>query len=65
MSDRFSDNALRLLACAARALGWTPDTFWSATPADLVAALADPTAPDAQDMTRTDLDRLLEQDRHG
>ena len=64
MSERFGETALRLLPLAVRALGWTPDTFWSATPADLAAALADPTAADTG-MTRGDLDRLLEQDRHG
>ncbi len=35
---RFADAALRAARLAA-ALGWTPDTFWSATPADLHAAL--------------------------
>ena len=34
---RFGDLALRLSALAARLLGWRPDHFWSATPAELTA----------------------------
>lgn len=35
----------------AAALGWTPDTFWAATPADLRAALGlDPAAPAPPDL---------------
>lgn len=61
---RFADTARRLFALAARALGWSPDTFWAATPADLALALADPAAV-AGELTRADFDRLLENDRHG
>ena len=60
----FADAALSHLPLAARGLGWTPDTFWSATPADLTHALADPAAPGAG-LTRAELDHLLEHDRHG
>lgn len=61
---RMADTVRRLLPLAARTLGWCPDTFWAATPADLALALADPAAP-AGELTRADLDRLLETDRHG
>lgn len=61
MSERFGVRALALIPLAARVLGWTPDTFWAATPADLAAALADPAAPPAP-LSRADLDRLLEHD---
>lgn len=61
MSGTFAASALTLIPLAARALGWTPDTFWAATPADLAAALADPAAP-AAPLTRADLDHLLEHD---
>ena len=40
MSDSFADAALLLAGHAARALGWTPDIFWNATPAELAACLA-------------------------
>ncbi len=64
MSRTFAASALALVPLAARALGWTPDTFWAATPADLAAALADLAAPTAP-LTRADLDRLLEHDDNG
>jgi uncharacterized phage protein (TIGR02216 family) len=35
----FADTARRLAHMAAMALGWRPDEFWAATPADLVTAL--------------------------
>lgn len=65
--NRFRDQAARLLPLAARALGWGPETFWAATPADLALSLADPRDPAAAatPITRTELDRLLESDRHG
>ena len=62
--NRFAGHAARLVPLAARALGWTPDTFWAATPADLALALAEPCAP-GTGLTRADLDRMLENDDHG
>ncbi|KQM20252.1 phage tail assembly chaperone [Novosphingobium sp. Leaf2] len=38
MTD-FAAVALALCAVAARVLGWRPDEFWAATPAELAAAL--------------------------
>ena len=61
MSDRFGPGAARLGGLAARLLGWRPDHFWTATPAELAAILAPYTAAD-QTLARTDLDRLMEQD---
>ncbi|MBA4772079.1 MAG: phage tail assembly chaperone [Sphingomonas sp.] len=47
----FADSARRLAGMAAAMLGWSPDAFWRATPAELasvVAALAGdaPSPPD-------------------
>jgi hypothetical protein len=61
MSERLGPVALRLSAVAARALGWRPDDFWGATPAELAAMLASP-QPTAS-FVRADLDRLMEQQR--
>lgn len=44
----FSDAAIRA-ARIAQQLGWTPDTFWSATPADLRHALGPQVAADSLD----------------
>jgi hypothetical protein len=61
MSERLGPVALRLSAVAARALGWRPDDFWNATPAELAALLAPPPPPAS--FGRADLDRLMEQQR--
>ncbi len=45
---RFTEAALRLSGAAGVAFGWTPETFWNATPAELgalVRALAGEEAP--------------------
>lgn len=47
----FSDAAARLAGLAGALLGWRPDEFWSATPAELAAVLnagagAEPVSPD-------------------
>ena len=48
---RFGEAAARLSSAASALLGWRPRDFWSATPAELVAALslltAETDAPDA------------------
>ena len=47
----FGEAAVRLSGAAAVLLGWRPDDFWNATPAELAAVLSalvpDAVAPDA------------------
>ena len=62
MSQSFGTAALALYGLAARLLGWKPGTFWAATPAELIAALAPPGVPAALD--RADLTRMMEHE-HG
>lgn len=38
---KFGQRASLLAGMATRLLGWRPDEFWSATPAELAAALHD------------------------
>lgn len=57
----FGEGALRLCGLAARLLGWRPDHFWQATPAELAAVLA-PFDPHARPLCRADLARLMERD---
>lgn len=38
--ERFADAALRLAGLAGAVLGWSPDIFWRATPAELGAVVA-------------------------
>lgn len=60
MSDSFGQAALALYAVAARILGWKPEEFWAATPAELLAALAPPGG--ASTLGRADLERMMEHD---
>lgn len=53
----FVEAAVRLAGAAGLAFGWTPETFWTATPAELAAlvrALAgdDVTPPGASEIAR-------------
>lgn len=61
MSRAFGPGAMRLGGLAARLLGWRPEHFWTATPAELAAILAPFTSAD-QSLARADLDRLMEHD---
>lgn len=63
MSERFGPLALALCGVAARRLGWRPDTFWVATPAELLAVLTPP-ADASAGLDRATLQRMMEQD-HG
>ena len=64
MTDHLAPAALRLCAQLCRALGWRPEHFWHATPAEIACVVCDADAP-APTMTRATLDALLEQDSHG
>lgn len=58
--------ATRLAGLVPRLLGWRPDDFWCATPAEL-AAIFEP-ADDlnhAVPLARSELERLLENDQNG
>lgn len=65
MSGTFGDSAARCGALAARWLGWRPNEFWAATPAELAMALS---APDetaaALPPSRETITRMMERDAH-
>ena len=42
--SEFRDCAVRLAGFAGAALGWPPDAFWRATPAELAAVVTAPVA---------------------
>lgn len=63
MAQRFGPGAGRLAGMAGRWLGWRPDEFWRATPAELAAVLtpeADAAAP--VPLSRDEFNRLMERD---
>lgn len=63
MNEYFGASALKLYGIAARLLGWRPQEFWTATPAELSAAFAPPEGP-ATGIGRDELNRMMERD-HG
>lgn len=62
MSDCFGSHAARLFTLAARKLGWRPDDFWSATPAELAGALAPVADVPGIPLARADLETMMERD---
>jgi uncharacterized phage protein (TIGR02216 family) len=65
VTRRFSLELPGLLSLAARLLHWKPDEFWSATPAELAMAIADPQATPTRPMTRQIIEQLMERERNG
>lgn len=55
----FSESAARLAGITGALLGWRPDEFWRATPAELSAVIA-ATLGDAGAASADDLARLME-----
>jgi uncharacterized phage protein (TIGR02216 family) len=56
----FAESAARLAGLAGALLGWRPEEFWRATPAELAAVLG-PMAPQGEDgASGADLARLME-----
>ncbi|HYD13206.1 MAG TPA: phage tail assembly chaperone [Allosphingosinicella sp.] len=56
----FSEAAARLAGLAGAVLGWRPEEFWQATPAELAAVLAALAGGGPAPMTRDELARLEE-----
>ena len=66
MTGTFSAAAQRLAGIIPRTLGWLPDNFWNATPAELAAIFA-VTAEQStgEALGRGELTALMERDRNG
>ena len=60
----FAHSAARLAGLCSRVLGWTPDAFWAATPAELMAIFS-PEAETAAPLSRAELNSLMERERDG
>ena len=59
-NERFSEAAGRLAGLAGALLGWRPDEFWGATPAELAAVLGAMMPERGDAATAADLARLME-----
>jgi uncharacterized phage protein (TIGR02216 family) len=57
--DRFSESAGRLAGIAGALLGWRPDEFWKATPAELGAVIRAVAGPGEAGVDRSQLDALM------
>ncbi len=55
----FSDAAARLAGIAGALLGWRPDEFWKATPAELAAVLGALAGEEQAPASADDLQRLM------
>jgi uncharacterized phage protein (TIGR02216 family) len=58
--DRFAGAAARLAGMAGMLLGWRPDEFWRATPAELGAVLGAMAGPEEAPVAAGELARLME-----
>jgi uncharacterized phage protein (TIGR02216 family) len=58
--ERFSEAAGRLAGLAGALLGWRPEEFWRATPAELGAVLGAIAGGSGDGLTSSDLERLME-----
>jgi len=56
----FSDGAGRLAGLAGALIGWRPDEFWRATPAELAAILGALAGEGGPAASRDDIARLME-----
>ncbi len=65
MSEAFGPAAGRLAGAAGLWLGWGPDMFWCATPAELAAVLNAGRAHEPQPADREMLARMMEADGDG
>jgi uncharacterized phage protein (TIGR02216 family) len=65
MTEGFASSAARLAGLIPRVLGWRPDDFWNATPAELAAIVAPADGGHGEPLSRSEFDRLLERERDG
>lgn len=61
----FAKSAGDLAGLAARALGWTPDVFWQATPAELAAVLAPTAGCESEALSREEMAQLMKDHDNG
>lgn len=64
MSEDFSTGAGRAAIAAMQHLGWSPEQFWTATPAELRLALG-PVDNSATAPSRAEIEKMIERDRDG
>jgi len=58
LGEGFSGAALRLAGVAGALLGWPPDAFWNATPAELAAVIGALAGEAPEGLSADDFERL-------
>lgn len=61
----FGEAAARLAGQAALLIGWTPDTFWAATPEELAVIVNAAAPPPAGGIDAATITAMMEHDAHG
>jgi len=64
-ASTFAAVAGRLAGIIPRTLGWRPQAFWEATPAELAAIFAADDQSPGEPLTRSELVSLMERDSNG
>jgi hypothetical protein len=62
MTETFAEAARALAQAACGRLGWSPDAFWAATPADLALTVEGLAGPAEAGLSRAEMTALMEQD---
>ncbi len=65
MKLSFTSHARRLAGVTCRSLGWRPDDFWCATPAEIATIFAREGGEDDGMLSRGDFQALMERDQNG
>lgn len=65
MSETLAQSGARLCGHLCRNLGWHPEQFWAATPAEIATILTDPAAEATPGIDRNDLHELMKRDDNG
>jgi hypothetical protein len=65
MSARFGEAAARLAGQAALLIGWSPATFWAATPEELAVIVVAAAPPSAGGIDKATITSMMERDAHG
>jgi uncharacterized phage protein (TIGR02216 family) len=65
VSELFAAGAVRLAGLVPRLLGWAPDQFWRATPAELMAIFSASGGGGERPLSRAELEHLLERESDG
>jgi len=65
MKEALSHKAISLCGQICRNLGWRPCDFWETTPAEIICILTDQSGSEFASLSRSELQEMMEQDKHG